>query len=365
MVNRYVIGTKIVLLGFDSASESHQSPVSSFVRKFAPQSTSMPALPGRNVPNCRPMIDGGTRKCSAGACPPLGSEWGVAESTVPTRHTKSQLRVFTPWCAGPSRDERSLMKACPGLRSGIDRSGSLSFAIRGIPSPIRPPVRHSGEGRNPEGVGRGKATRRWKKLTRRPIFILLCGPRKAMVIPAKAGIQRAWVGPMTHQPSHQPTPPIFTPWCAGARRHGRLVRKHVPDSDPGSFPAPAGDTNHRRPNNDSPGSQERNVALGLVPSQGWGGGHRRHLTLPSTNAPHFHTLVCRCQPAWATAMKTDDTRHSQHHNPHQTRHWYENAPTRLSSAPLNPSIPRSRHSGPSIRHSREGGNPGDAEGRHQ
>ena len=45
------------------------------------------------------------------------------------------------------------MKACPGLRSGIDRSGSLSFAIRGIPSPIRPPIRHSGEGRNPEGWG--------------------------------------------------------------------------------------------------------------------------------------------------------------------------------------------------------------------
>ena len=37
--------------------------------------------------------------------------------------------------------------------------------------------------------------------------------------------------------------------------------------------------------------------------------------------------------------------------------WYENALKRLSSAPANPSIPRSRHSGPSIRHSREGGNP--------
>ena len=174
----WAIGTKMMLRGFDSASESHQSPVSSFVRTFAPQSTSMPALPGRNVPNCRSMIDGGTRKCSAGACPPLGSEWGVAESTVPTRHTKSQLRVFTPWCAGPSRDERSLMKACPGLRSGIDRSGSLSFAIRGIPSPIRTPVRHSGEGRNPEGVGRGKATRRWKK----PTCHLLSGLRKALAI---------------------------------------------------------------------------------------------------------------------------------------------------------------------------------------
>ena len=129
------------------------APHSSFVRKCALQSTSMPALHGRNVPNCRLMVDAGMRKCSAGACPPLGSEWGVAESTVSTRHTKSQLRVFTPWCAGPSRDERSLMKACPGLRSGIDRSGSLSFAIRGIPSSIRPHIRHSGEGRNPEGWG--------------------------------------------------------------------------------------------------------------------------------------------------------------------------------------------------------------------
>ena len=51
------------------------------------------------------------------------------------------------------------MKACPGLRSGIDRSGSLSFAIRGIPSSIRPPNRHSGEGRNPEGWGEGNVVR--------------------------------------------------------------------------------------------------------------------------------------------------------------------------------------------------------------
>ena len=28
-------------------------------------------------------------------------------------------------------------------------------------------------------------------------------------------------------------------------------------------------------------------------------------TLPPTNAPNFHTLVCRRQPAWAIAMKTD------------------------------------------------------------
>ena len=132
------------------------APLLVLVRKCALQSTSMPAFHRRNVPNCKPMVDGGMRKCSAGACPPLGSGWGVAESTVPIRCTKPQLRLFIPW-------------------------------------------------------------------------------------------------------------------CAGGNRHGRLVRKHVPDSDQGSIPAPAGDTNHRRPNNDSPGSQERNVARGLVPRWGRGG----------------------------------------------------------------------------------------------
>ncbi len=103
------------------------------------------------------------------------------------------------------------MKACPGLRSGIDRSGSLSFAsrhpfaIRGIPSPIRPPIRHSGEGRNPEGVGRGKTTRRWKKRTRHPIFILSCGLRKAMVIPAIKSMPRTPIrggNPGEGRPAH-------------------------------------------------------------------------------------------------------------------------------------------------------------------
>ena len=72
------------------------------------------------------------------------------------------------------------MKACPGLRSGIDRSGSLSFAIRGIPSPIRPPIRHSGEGRNPGEV---------------------------------------WFVAMTLELSHQPAHLIFKPWCAGGSRN--------------------------------------------------------------------------------------------------------------------------------------------------
>ena len=91
-----------------------------FVRKCALQSTSMPALHRRNVPICRPMVDGGMRKCSAvedfarrGACPPLGSGWGVAESAAPIRWTKPQLRLFIPWCAGASRHGRLVRKHVP------------------------------------------------------------------------------------------------------------------------------------------------------------------------------------------------------------------------------------------------------------
>ena len=96
-------------------SDWYESMSRAPIRDVHPNQPQCRLCHGRNVPNCRPMIDGGTRKCSAvedfarrGACPPLGSEWGVAESTVPTHHTKSQLRVFTPWCAGASRDQRLL-----------------------------------------------------------------------------------------------------------------------------------------------------------------------------------------------------------------------------------------------------------------
>ncbi len=129
-------------------------------------------------------------QCSAGACPPLGS--GVGRGSI--RRANSLYQATTP--AFPTLAYRhqpasaTAMKACPGLRSGIDRSGSLSFAIRGIPSSIRPPIRHSAEGRNPGGVGRGKTTRRWKKPTHRPTFILLCGLRKAMAIPAIKSMPR-------------------------------------------------------------------------------------------------------------------------------------------------------------------------------
>ena len=75
-------------------------------KQCALQATSMPALHRRILPNCRPMVDGGMRKCSAGACPPLGSGWGLAESAVPIRCTKPQLPHFITWCAGGRRHEQ-------------------------------------------------------------------------------------------------------------------------------------------------------------------------------------------------------------------------------------------------------------------
>ena len=66
------------------------------------------------------------------------------------------MSTFSPiWQRNRTPTTSFAMKACPGLRSGIDRISSLSLVIRGIPSPIRPPIRHSGEGRNPEGSGEG------------------------------------------------------------------------------------------------------------------------------------------------------------------------------------------------------------------
>ena len=78
-----------------------------------------------------------------------------------------------------------------------DRSSSFSFAIRGISWQFRPPIRHSGEGRNDGWAERGLWHRglfsawgaglSWTLLARRAdIFILSCGLRKAMVIPAKS-----------------------------------------------------------------------------------------------------------------------------------------------------------------------------------
>ncbi len=156
----------------------------------------MPALHGRNVPNCRPMVDGGMRKCSAGACPPLGSGWGLAESAVPIHcpnHDSGFSYLGVPAPAGMS-DCNESMSRTPirdrPLRQPLIRHSRHPF-VNPVPhSSIRSPIRHSGEGRNPGGVGRGKTTRRWKKPTHRPTFILLCGLRKAIAIPAIKSMPR-------------------------------------------------------------------------------------------------------------------------------------------------------------------------------
>ena len=46
-----------------------------------------------------------------GLVPRWGRRRGVAESAVPIRHTKPQLRLFIPWCAGASRHERLVRKS--------------------------------------------------------------------------------------------------------------------------------------------------------------------------------------------------------------------------------------------------------------
>ena len=143
----------------------------------------MPAFHRRNVPNCKPMVDGGMRKCSAvedfarrGACPPLGSGWGVAQSAVPIHCTKPQLRLFITWCAGASRDERLLRKW---------NTAASRVALC--------PARSS------------------RRTSRRGSRALPGNPRPTIVIPAKAGIQRGGRGwQMTCKQFQQPDPHFHT-----------------------------------------------------------------------------------------------------------------------------------------------------------
>ena len=204
------------------------------VRKHVPDSDpgSIPA-PAGDTNHRRPNNDspGSQERCSAGACPPLGSGWGVAESAVPIRCTKPQLRLFIPSCAGASQHERLVRKHVPDSDPGW--MFAVTFVGLGRPGEARHPrhpPRHSRESGN---------------------------------------LGEVWVVAMKLDLSHQPMLPIFIPWCAGTSRHVQLVRKHVPDSDPGSIPAPAGGTNHRHPNNDSPGSQEK-CSAGACPQPGVG-----------------------------------------------------------------------------------------------
>ena len=196
-------------------------------------------------------------------------------------------------------------------------------------------IRHSGESRNPEGEGGTNHTQTLPPTNASNFHTLVCRRQPAWAIGTKAcpGLRPGMDG-SRHRIRHSgesrnpggrvaPTTPkhfqrpglIFIPWCAGASRHERLVRKHVPDSDPGWIPAPAGDTNHRRPNNDSRGPKER-CSAGAGPLPAGSGGRPLSLRPPlrhsgegrnpgeeSAAATNFHTSVCRRQPARAIPME--------------------------------------------------------------
>ena len=81
------------------------------------------------------------------------------------------------------------MKARPGLRSGMDGSRHDRWS------------RHAGV--------------RWN-----PLALVIPAPQ--FVIPAKAGIQRGGVAPMTPKDLQRPGV-IFLLWCAGTNRHERLL----------------------------------------------------------------------------------------------------------------------------------------------
>ena len=247
------------------------------------------------------------RICSAGACPPQGSGWGLAESAVLIRCTKPQLQLFIPWCAGACRHTRLARKHVPDSDPGSipAPAGDTNHRRPNNDSPAS--QEKCSAGACPQ-LGAGcvaqttpdpffipwcAGTSRHQRLVRKhvPDSDPGCALQSTSMTalhrrnvpncrpPADGGMRKCSAGACPPLGSGwglaesavpirctKPQLRLFIPWCAGACRHTRLARKHVPDSDPGSIPAPAGDTNHRRPNNDSPGPQERNVALGLVPS---------------------------------------------------------------------------------------------------
>ena len=111
-----------------------------------------------------------------------------------------------------------VVRRIPSSFAGSLRRSRDPFVVRGIPSSLRPPFVIPAEA----GIQRGGD---WEMQRGRRL-------REAR------GVSPAWVGP-----GHGRTPvrirrmkpqlPVFTPWCAGASRDERLVRKLIADSDPG------------------------------------------------------------------------------------------------------------------------------------
>ena len=122
----------------------------------------------------------------------------------------------------------------------------------------RPPIRHSGESRNPEGWGRGART--------------------------------------TPEPFHQPMHPIFIPWCACASRHERLVRKCAYAAfERAVEPLHSAFSSFRPLNSSFPRRRESRGEVRVVA-----------MTLELSHQPaqpYFHAFVCRRQPARAIPMK--------------------------------------------------------------
>ena len=133
------------------------APNPSFVRKHVPdsdpgcalQSTSMPALHGRNVPNCRPMADGGMRKCSAAEYESrrLREARGLSPAGVGVGCGRIRCQF-----AVPNHNSGFSYLGVPAPAGMSDSYESPAFILlRGLPKAIG----HSGEGRNPEGEGWG------------------------------------------------------------------------------------------------------------------------------------------------------------------------------------------------------------------
>ena len=82
--------------------------------------------------------DGGMKKCSAGACPPLGSGWGVAELPCP-QFAVPNHNSGSSWRAGSMAMVIAEIEACPGLAD--DRRISDVASNRGCLNGIgRPPA---------------------------------------------------------------------------------------------------------------------------------------------------------------------------------------------------------------------------------
>ena len=88
--------------------------------------SSAPATPRSSFQRKPESRGEGRGECSAGACPPLGSGLGMAESPVRIRRKKPQLRVFISWCAGTSRNPEE-------VRRGVCNAGTC-------PRPTAPPA---------------------------------------------------------------------------------------------------------------------------------------------------------------------------------------------------------------------------------